>query len=360
MMPKIESLSEDSLYNLNIHDLRKLGSQVGVKSPSSLNKADLVSSILSIVLGVSSPYKQKDKRGRPSKATLSDLEFEEYSSLLGDVGQMNVASPEFMNYAWDSTPKNQIKTGVVVAKNGVFKACKYPFVESAGDVVIPQDVVNDYGLREFDVVSFSMDKIDGKNEIKEILTVNGWQITEEEKKFNRLEKGRGSALQIKIEANGQNLEVCEGTKALVFAPVSIKKDDIATEICRKMEGVSVVKLSIDKEAIENVNKNGVNEFGSLVIDNIMVASQAIKNALGEAKALASEGKKVAIVIDNLVSFGKNFSDCYGANADTYVKRFLFTAGCFKNGASITIIALCPTEKTKAKYADYFDANIKLI
>lgn len=55
------------LKNLCIYELRKLAREIGVKSPTSLKRADLIEKINSIKSGKELPYKRTTKKGRPVK-----------------------------------------------------------------------------------------------------------------------------------------------------------------------------------------------------------------------------------------------------------------------------------------------------
>ena len=71
-----KNFSKDTLFDLNIHELRRLGASVGVKSPSNQSKDTLVGNIYSIITGSQEPYKQKDRRGRPPKGDISPINLE--------------------------------------------------------------------------------------------------------------------------------------------------------------------------------------------------------------------------------------------------------------------------------------------
>ena len=58
---------ENKLYDLNIYALRELGRRVGVNSPTSKKKDELIKDILSIQSGEKEPVQQKTKQGRPPK-----------------------------------------------------------------------------------------------------------------------------------------------------------------------------------------------------------------------------------------------------------------------------------------------------
>ena len=62
-----ENILENRLNDLNIYALRELGRRVGVNSPTSKKKDELIKDILSIQNGEKEPVQQKTKQGRPPK-----------------------------------------------------------------------------------------------------------------------------------------------------------------------------------------------------------------------------------------------------------------------------------------------------
>lgn len=82
----MNNYTKEKLFNLSIHEVRRIGRAVGVRSPTSLRKEDLVDQIFAIYSGSQEKYIAKDKKGRPSKTA---FEFE-----------------EVLNFKLDDEPKN--------------------------------------------------------------------------------------------------------------------------------------------------------------------------------------------------------------------------------------------------------------
>lgn len=64
----VNTFDEQKLQNLRIHELRDLARKIGVRSPTSQKKEDIIEKILEIISGESSPYVSNTKQGRPAKA----------------------------------------------------------------------------------------------------------------------------------------------------------------------------------------------------------------------------------------------------------------------------------------------------
>lgn len=65
--------TKEYLEKISLLGLRQIGREVGVKSPTSLRKDQLVESILDIQQGYIEPYFNCDKRGRPALSNQKDF-----------------------------------------------------------------------------------------------------------------------------------------------------------------------------------------------------------------------------------------------------------------------------------------------
>lgn len=61
------NLSEEKLDSLGIYELRTLARQIGVYSPTTLKKAEIIEKINNIITGKEKPIERKTKQGRPAK-----------------------------------------------------------------------------------------------------------------------------------------------------------------------------------------------------------------------------------------------------------------------------------------------------
>jgi len=346
----IDAGSKEGLYNLNIHELRKLGSQVGVKSPSSLNKENLVDAIFSIVVGEQKPYKQKDRRGRPQKATIEDV-----GSLKGylknDFGLMRVASGG-LKYGGEA--QNQIKTGTIVAKNGFLYVRKYPFIESEEDAIISKKLEKDYALREYDVLRYCLVSDEAQNkEVGQIITINNCPVSEFEILLNRLEKVENNGKAIKI---GSQIAK-EGQRIVLKAKTNLKSTQEAENLADILkEKYNVVCLCLEKES--PVEKSHEDMFVGYATDNVMAGLALASRALDKAREYVCNLKNTVFVIDNLASLVKIYEANYKNNAEAFIKRLLNLAGHYSNGASLTIIALADLNANNlANYSEFIDKTI---
>lgn len=79
---------------LCIYELRKLAREIGVKSPTSLKRAQLLEKIKAIESGIEQPYIKKSNKGRPVKQLNFDISrttFEiKFLNFLLDIKEKNI------------------------------------------------------------------------------------------------------------------------------------------------------------------------------------------------------------------------------------------------------------------------------
>ena len=67
----------ESLEKTELHELRKIGKQIGVRAPSRLKKADLIKNILDVQSGKLQPY--FSSKGRPNMKNTFNIKKEKRS-----------------------------------------------------------------------------------------------------------------------------------------------------------------------------------------------------------------------------------------------------------------------------------------
>ena len=61
------NLSVEKLNSLGIYELRTIARQIGVYSPTTLKKGEIIEKIQNIITGKEKPSDKKSKQGRPAK-----------------------------------------------------------------------------------------------------------------------------------------------------------------------------------------------------------------------------------------------------------------------------------------------------
>lgn len=157
-MVSINEFSNRELQKMDIHELRVLARQVGVSSPTSKKKADLIDCIISIITGKTVPELKNINRGRPAKHIISEYNIEsssEYKSIF-EIGEfqddMFVASPS-TDYSLNK--RNTVVHGVVTKQPDGIYLKKFKFADTLDDALVSADMVEVYALKENDVVAYT-------------------------------------------------------------------------------------------------------------------------------------------------------------------------------------------------------------
>ena len=159
-MELINDFSQRSLAKQDIHLLRDMARYLGVASPTSKKKEQLIADILDIVYGKAMPQVKNLNRGRPAKNQVSytspSYQFGEFGMPKMQPG-LQVASP---GQSYQSDALSAPMRGVVVKQDGKYYIRKYRFVQSVGDVKLTEKQLKDNDLKVNDVVDYI--KQDGK------------------------------------------------------------------------------------------------------------------------------------------------------------------------------------------------------
>lgn len=168
--------NEKSLYRLNIRELRHIGREMGVPSPTTKKKQELVEYILNVVYGkveipVRNIYGRKPNEKNIDKELLfkkirvnSDFnqEFHTYT-FNEEFGALKVSSP---SSEYDS--QDNVETKIYCLNNGKHLLRTKAFIESPNDIELTPEFVEKFKLENLDIVEI----IICENFIK-LISVNG-------------------------------------------------------------------------------------------------------------------------------------------------------------------------------------------
>ena len=191
----MNNYTRDNLDKLGIYELRTLAREVGVYSPTTLKKNELMDQILNIVSGKEKPYVNLEKRGRPPKEM----------SRIGEIKQIFNVKDDDVQYTRKSKITtnggsfNQITTSLGQNQK---KMCGYfkPFTETEGYIlnlnsnnifnvqsVISSQLIEDYSLKEGDYLCYTCSYCNDVKDITvvdEIISINKISYTSKPKRVN--------------------------------------------------------------------------------------------------------------------------------------------------------------------------------
>ena len=194
--------TKEDLLNLGIYELRDLGRDVGVQSPTSLKKEVLVDKIISIIYGEVPRQVVGKGRGRPArnkekstKLFTSLVEKVEEPILNKDIvysdyiyGDSNLLSTKVASKASPYVDgglelDSLLKTGVVCIDDDKYFIRKLKFIKSSNDCEIPGKLFKEYGLKENDRIEYLIDN--ETQQLLQIFKVNG-ELPNRKRKNNML------------------------------------------------------------------------------------------------------------------------------------------------------------------------------
>ncbi|MBQ8451180.1 MAG: Rho termination factor N-terminal domain-containing protein [Clostridia bacterium] len=153
-------VNEKTLAPLTIKELRGLGWSLGVSSPTSLKKDDLIEAILKVLYGKSNIVRQSSV-GRPSNQEVDidgimkklgkNKEKEDFIQEFGK-GLFNLNSTKLSSPTEEYLSNEKIDIRTLVKQDNKCYLRKYEFIESNDDIELTQKQVERLGLDEKDVV----------------------------------------------------------------------------------------------------------------------------------------------------------------------------------------------------------------
>jgi transcription termination factor Rho len=181
------------LDNLGIYELRVLGREVGVKSPTSLKHDVLRDKIKSIVLKEEKPYYSQTRQGRPPKINSGVQEI---------MNNLSVISKDFEDFNYANLSKNNNENPNIVAQSlstsynsqdiGPIESCGIVdiLVDGSGyvypnricickKIFIAKEVINSYKLMIGDEISFVADYSQDRKEyaVSKINLINDFEAS---------------------------------------------------------------------------------------------------------------------------------------------------------------------------------------
>lgn len=323
---EINQYTREELMKLGIYDLRQVGREVGVPSPTSLNKKDLIDYIVAIVYGSAEKKSQGKLRGRPAKS--GQKSYQKFIDLIDKVEtpkvkstfisfdedendrsfsylkslSMKVASPgeEYHN---DAEPENELtlRKGIICLTERGFVARKLKFIDNLYDAKISQEIVDEYGLKEDDIIEYLNDDF---NNVAQIVKINDEFITLSQIKSNKL-RAQEQGIDIRLT---NKIKVRTDCSTLVYSPNSLSRTELI-ELADRMfqeEDFNVVKICYDRVApqmgaLKSYKKS---EFFAESVGDEYETIEMTEAGIERAKFYSSLGYKSVLLIDNVAWLSK--------------------------------------------------------
>ena len=377
--PEYNEYTKEDLEKIGIYDLRELGREIGVPSPTSMKKDQLIDYIVGIIHG-EKPKNDNSLRGRPAKTgqksyqkfidlidkieapkinnnfvAKSEKQYEE-SFPYYDTITSRVASYK-SDYTNDAKGQKDdiLHKGIVCAENNQFFVRKLRFVSSENDTVIPLIIVSEYGLKDNDIIEYFID--DDKNVVSQVIKVNGKFIN----KLDVVNTKTQLSCPSEVVKVADNISFKSKSSYVVISTSSEERANFIDKISEKFgeNGYSVCKVCFDRMNPNQKNKNGLEmtEYYPESVGDEFETISMIESAIERAKFYFALGSKTLLIIDNL-SWLISVVDSYPTSIyGNFIQKLA------RLGVSNQISVLCLTspmsEELMNKYIGVFDYIVNI-
>ncbi len=373
--------TKDELDVMHLQILREIGREMGVKSPTSKQKDQLIDYILGVQSGKIAP--SLERRGAPTKKQGIDLTpyyatYEQNGDIKNGFRREDslavVKNPETATAQAEEPNKSFVVKGVFEQHPNGYGFIRTNQGEVSKDVYVSKYEIKKYDLRNGDIIKATAKFIHENNSaaMQEILLLNG----EDAEIF--LRRSRFDDLipyyptdRIKLEgADGDDLAlraidlfapIGMGQRGLIVAPPKTGKTTVMKRMAQSIEknypDVKLFILLVDERPEE------VTDFSRSVNAEVVASTfdegaehhvKVAESVINKAKRLVESGKNVVILMDSItklaraynttvVSSGKTLSGGIDPTALQPPKRFFGTARNIENGGSLTIISTALVE-----------------
>lgn len=393
--------NEISMRQASIFELRTLARNMGVNSPTTYKKEELINKMLKIINGDEKPEVPKSRAGRPPKQIISsgynNRSAEDLFNASGDVGHFQtlnkydfskgsfteefsvLASPDGRDMEGELLTSSfdfESRVGYVHTLENescfVFEQGKVASVENV--VNIPYQKANRLSLRNGDLVKVlcKKDGISGNRYFVELQEFENQKV----KDFSQLQlRPLFENLQISNVASAKNVfDVADknigfltpinnclcGTRNILLCENLRNYKDLVLDLRNSNSPCSVVNICLEVLPEEEVIvKNGANfeSFYTCYGDFEKQNNHTVSLAIDRIKRLAELGKNVVVLVNEVGKIIKysNFSQGNDVNDLKYksmdnVFKLMALARNFENGNSITVFALLKENKNNSNFS----------
>lgn len=377
--------SIEDLDKLTIFELREKARKIGVSSPTSKNKEDLIKCYMSIEDGKCEPQK-KTNRGRPPKSSFNEITLDDeakeklFAERENGEFQQGSNATSANSYSGERYPdiEQMLRRGECERKSGWLDILSdgYGFLRAENceysnrDTYVSNKLIKTLGLRLGDVVC-AIARKNSENKppaVINIETVNGMTIDKLRQRPNfdtlvPIYPNQRLRLEMKNAKNDYSIRcidliapIGKGQRAMIVSPPKAGKTTllkkIATSIISNYPEIELYVLLVD-ERPEEVTDMQRSIRGEVIYSTFDETPEhhckAAELLIEKAKRGVELGHDVVIIMDSLTRLaraynmtipptGRTLSGGIDPGALHSPKRFFGSARKIENGGSLTIIA----------------------
>lgn len=387
-MEKFKFECKRYLHTLGIGELRAYGRHIGVERPTTKNKDELIDSIVGVLSG-EIPAVPCSKLGAPVLNNHINPEIPEvinrYHVLYVNNWHVTPASPDLkpvderikefrasgqglLRVQSSASSKREamdgkVYRGQVETLNSVTLLLPLDCIEEGRKIVFPMEILQEYDVKEGDVVDCHVEVGESCNIARDVLAING--IPVERFRRNSFQNSDvcfpSQRIPMKPVAEFTKflqwiMPIGKGQRAMVSAAPKAGKTHLLQELAQAVKDndkLEVIALLVDQspETVtayrKVVNKDNL-LFTTYDHDpdrQVFVAEYALKRA----KSFVESGQDVLLILDSFNAFARAYNDtdlssggkmlACGLESKTvqYLKKYFGAARCIENGGSLTIV-----------------------
>ena len=295
---------DSKLEQLGIYELRSLARSVGVKSPTTKKREELISCIQDIKNGKTAPV-MNNHFGRPCKTLsnekeLSNIILNKDTELLDKISVEDdkglCFQQDFKNGEYPLSHNQIVVCGILrQTKNGTYYMFNNLKSSEKSYVVFPEEIANQYHLIQGDMIKGTAFKDENRNcaYMNEIVNING-KLLNEQLIYNDNQEYIVSNSIVCDDLN-------EGTFALKQMPSMSKAIEYIANQSEIMVSKGylcvVVGLDISVQTKLKLNNIGcITQITSLVEDSASFGKDSLIDAINHVNALSKREQKIVVFV----------------------------------------------------------------
>ncbi len=341
---------KEQLEDLNIFALREYARRMGVNSPTSKKKDELIKEILDIKNGVKSPVNSTNKGRPPKEFTFNIMEYQpDFSTNI----VLHQEREEFF------TDDKGISGYVAIFENIAFIEAK--FNNTFKKYLLPLDIVTKYNLKNGDFISANLYIYTDQIIVKEIETINGVDANEyvaNSNNFYTMEHD-GSLKDLVFDQNKLDaMKLHLGENVYIYGNDNRYNTEMVINMLNyaKVDKSVYINLAlVEKTKSILMRLPNTETFVANLVSDSEYMQKIIDLSIERIKRLFELGKNVIVAIDDMASIHAIDKE------STLIKTLLSLAKTHKD-SSITMISIMPSDDSLNnlnKLADRtFDISVK--
>ncbi len=343
--------------NLGIFELRALGREVGVPSPTTKKRNELIELILDRIYNNNSTYVRQSKKGRPYKK-LSNLD-DIMAKMTGGDDTDNIITQrkplryeDIVSFSQDVPVYTEVDNETeefkgVIRKNDV--VAYFLDIKTGRKVFIPQKESVIHGLQTGDLVECEAEKVNANNDfmLSELYKINGVDASKYIPRFEVKDMAIISKDRLKF---GEHQLYC-GRRNLLKYDTNLFEDDRFTEFAAfcKENGYKLITLGLNTCFEDQIMYSSIDNMVNMTTvygTGYDVGFGKVVDTISLAERLFTQGEKVVLFVSDIVGLLNSLDKCFVENVlqsghkdqgVVIVQKLVCLGKALQNGSSITIV-----------------------